>query len=84
LLPEFTALENVAMPLLVRGMKRTDAEEQATQWLREVGLQQRAHHRAGELSGGEQQRVALGSGTDNQAEDSAGGRTDRRPRQSDS
>jgi len=44
---------------LVRGMKRADAEEQAMLWLREVGLEARAHHRAGELSGGEQQRVAL-------------------------
>jgi lipoprotein-releasing system ATP-binding protein len=59
LLPEFTALENAAMPLLVRGMKRTTAAEQAMQWLLEVGLEARAHHRAGELSGGEQQRVAL-------------------------
>ena len=59
LLPEFTALENAAMPLLVRGVRRAQAEEQATQWLREVRLEQRAHHRAGELSGGEQQRVAL-------------------------
>jgi len=47
LLPEFTALENAAMPLLVRGMKRADAEEQAMLWLREVGLEARAHHRAG-------------------------------------
>ena len=59
LLPEFTALENAAMPLLARGMKRTEAGEQALQWLREVGLEARAQHRAGELSGGEQQRVAL-------------------------
>ena len=59
LLPEFTALENAAMPLLVRGVKRAGAEAEAMQWLREVRLDQRAHHRAGELSGGEQQRVAL-------------------------
>jgi lipoprotein-releasing system ATP-binding protein len=59
LLPEFTALENVAMPLLVRGDSRQKAEEQAREWLREVELQDRAHHRSGELSGGEQQRVAL-------------------------
>ena len=59
LLPEFTALENVAMPLLVRGGKRQDAERESAKWLREVGLETRAHHLAGELSGGEQQRVAL-------------------------
>ncbi len=59
LLPEFTALENVAMPLLLRGVGRTKAEEEARQWLQEVGLADRGHHRSGELSGGEQQRVSL-------------------------
>jgi lipoprotein-releasing system ATP-binding protein len=59
LLPEFTALENVAMPLLVRGVPKPEAEKEALGWLEEVGLKQRAHHRAGELSGGEQQRTAL-------------------------
>jgi lipoprotein-releasing system ATP-binding protein len=59
LLPEFTAAENVAMPLLIRGESRADAEKRALELLAEVGLQARAHHRAGELSGGEQQRVAL-------------------------
>jgi lipoprotein-releasing system ATP-binding protein len=59
LLPEFTAQENVAMPLLLRGRPRPEAEAQASDWLREVGLEDRAHHRSGELSGGEQQRVAL-------------------------
>jgi lipoprotein-releasing system ATP-binding protein len=59
LLPEFTAAENVAMPLLVRGQERGEAEREAALWLREVGLSDRAHHRSGELSGGEQQRVAL-------------------------
>jgi len=59
LLPEFTALENVAMPLLMRGTTKSEAEKEATQWLGEVGLSQRADHRAGELSGGEQQRAAL-------------------------
>lgn len=59
LLPEFTALENVAMPLLLRGHAWQGVQQQALQWLREVGLEQRAHHRSGELSGGEQQRVAL-------------------------
>lgn len=59
LLPEFTALENAAMPLLLRGVPRKQAEQEALGWLRAVGLEQRAHHRSGELSGGEQQRVAL-------------------------
>lgn len=59
LLPEFTAVENVAMPLLLRGQKWHEVEGEALKWLREVGLEQRSHHRSGELSGGEQQRVAL-------------------------
>ncbi len=59
LLPEFTAVENVAMPLMVRGTGRAAAEAEAARWLRSVGLEERAHHRSGELSGGEQQRVAL-------------------------
>jgi len=59
LLPEFTALENVAMPLLLRGQSWQEVQEQGLRWLREVGLEQRSHHRSGELSGGEQQRVAL-------------------------
>jgi lipoprotein-releasing system ATP-binding protein len=59
LLPEFTAQENVAMPLLARGAMRREAMELAGNWLREVGLDDRRDHRPGELSGGEQQRVAL-------------------------
>lgn len=59
LLPEFTAAENVAMPLLARGESRSDALRKATTWLEEVELADRAAHRAGELSGGEQQRVSL-------------------------
>jgi lipoprotein-releasing system ATP-binding protein len=59
LLPEFTALENVAMPLLARGERRGEALKSALAWLDEVGLADRAEHRSGELSGGEQQRVSL-------------------------
>jgi lipoprotein-releasing system ATP-binding protein len=59
LLPEFTALENVAMPLYLRGENRKTADSKATRWLDEVGLAGRGHHRSGELSGGEQQRVSL-------------------------
>ncbi len=59
LLPDFTATENVAMPLLVRGEPQAIAKKLAREWLAEVALQDRADHRAGELSGGEQQRVAI-------------------------
>jgi lipoprotein-releasing system ATP-binding protein len=59
LLPEFSALENVAMPLLARGIVKREALAVASNWLREVGLAERGAHRPGELSGGEQQRVAL-------------------------
>lgn len=59
LLPEFTARENVMMPLLIGGVESTEASRRAEQWLERVGLADRAGHRAGELSGGEQQRAAL-------------------------
>jgi lipoprotein-releasing system ATP-binding protein len=59
LLPEFTAAENVALPLLARGKSKREALQLAVHWLGEVGLADRSSHRAGELSGGEQQRVSL-------------------------
>ncbi len=59
LLPEFSALENVMMPALIRGTDREAATASASQALTDVGLSKRALHRPGELSGGEQQRVAV-------------------------
>ncbi len=59
LLAEFTALENTMMPALIQGIRRRDAEARAEEILEEVGLRDRMTHKPGELSGGEQQRVAV-------------------------
>ncbi len=59
LLPEFTALENVALPALIGGMPKKAAFDRAAELLRHVGLEERIQHRPAQLSGGEQQRVAL-------------------------
>ena len=59
LLPEFSALENVMMPLVISGVSKESAEESATNLLESVGLKERLSHRPGMLSGGEQQRVAI-------------------------
>ena len=59
LLPEFSALENIMMPLLIRRTPPAEAEAQAMHWLQQVGLESRAVHKPGELSGGERQRIAL-------------------------
>ncbi len=59
LLPEFTALENVSMPLLIRGIPTGQAKERSEDILDKVGLAKRLHHKPGELSGGERQRAAV-------------------------
>lgn len=59
LLPDFTALENVMMPLLISGKSRKSAEEEARRLLKEVGLEDRLNHKPNQLSGGQNQRVAV-------------------------
>lgn len=59
LLPEFTALENVCIPAFIAGVKKTEAEVRAKEWLSKLGLAERIHHKPNQLSGGEKQRVAV-------------------------
>ena len=66
LLPDFSAVENVALPLLMRGKNRSASLDSAKGWLEQVGLGGKGHQRAGELSGGEQQRVAIARALVNQ------------------
>lgn len=65
LLPEFSAVENVMLPQMIRGLSRTDAETRATELLSYLGLGERLTHRPAELSGGEQQRVAIARAVSN-------------------
>jgi lipoprotein-releasing system ATP-binding protein len=66
LLPEFTALENVCIPAYIQGITAEEAKERATRWLEHFGLASRLHHKPSELSGGEQQRVAVARALINQ------------------
>ena len=66
LLPEFTALENVCIPAFIAGVKKTEAEVLAKEWLSKLGLAERIHHKPNQLSGGEKQRVAVARALINQ------------------
>lgn len=66
LLAEFTAVENIAMPALIKGMEKEKALKEAERWLSRLGLSERGHHKPSELSGGEQQRVATARALINQ------------------
>ena len=80
LLPEFSALENVLLPQMIRGLKRTEATTRAVELLEYLGLGARLNHRPSELSGGEQQRVSDRAGGCQRAANFAGRRADWKPR----
>ena len=80
LLPEFTALENVMLPQMIRGLKRAETIKRSTEILAYLGLGDRIKHRPAELSGGEQQRVAIARAVANAPAGAARGRADRQPR----
>ena len=68
LLPEFTALENIMLPQMINGISEKQARQKAKDLLKEIGLTERANHKTAELSGGEQQRVAVGRALANDPE----------------
>ncbi len=82
LLPDFTAIENVILPQLVADVRHADAEDRAIDLLEALGLGKRLDHRPSQLSGGEQQRVAVARALGQQARAGAGGRAHRQPRRS--
>ena len=80
LLPEFTALENVMLPQMIRGLSRAESKKRAVELLSYLGLAERLTHRPAELSGGEQQRVAIARAVANAPRILLGRRADRKPR----